>query len=337
MRTNKSASPAIYWVGIDISKADFHLALWGHDDFSEMEVYVFKRQRKVMKQVLAKLTEAAPAGVPLGIVMEATGKFSEEGATWLLKLDPKLRICIVNPTQTSAFIKSLGFRNKTDGLDAKALARYGKDRNPVAWELLSPELAVLRDLTRTRGDLVAARTAMKNRLNDHKRASRTAAMALEAVIGSLDGQVEALEVAIEEHVETHPELARQVRIYRTIKGIGIVASTVILAEIGDLRRFSRSRKLTAFAGVSPKLKDSGTSVHGKPRMCKQGSARIRVALYMAASNAIQHNPDMKAFYDHLRSKGKEPRSALGAIMRKLLVLMRAVLIAGESWKPRLAA
>ena len=337
MNTNRNASPTISWVGIDISKADFHMAFWGHEDFSKMEVLVFTRQRKFMKEVLAKLTEAAPAGMQLGIVMEATGKFSEEVATWLLKLDPKLRIAIVNPAQTSAFIKSLGFRNKTDGLDAKALARYGKDRNPVAWEPLSPERAVLRDLTRTRGDLVDARTAMKNRLNDHKRASRAAAKALETIIRSLDGQVEALEVAIEEHVKAHPELAHQVRLFRTIKGIGIVTSTVILAEIGDLHRFSRSRKLSAFAGVSPKLKDSGTSVHGKPRMCKQGNARIRVALYMAASNAIQHNPDMKAFYEQLRSKGKEPRSALGAIMRKLLVLMRAVLIAGEDWKPRLAA
>jgi transposase len=337
MNTKRKASPTIYWVGIDISKADFHMAFWGHLDFSEMEVLVFKRQRKVMKQVLAKLAETAPKGMQLGIVMEATGKFSEEVATWLRKLDPKLRICIVNPAQTSAFIKSLGFRNKTDGLDAKALARYGEDRNPVGWEPLSPELAVLRDLTRTRGDLVGARTAMKNRLNDHKRASKTATKALETIIRSLEGQVEALEVAITEHVKAHPELAHQVRLFGSIKGVGIVTSTVVLAEIGDLHRFSRSRKLSAFAGLSPKLKDSGSSVHGKPRMCKQGSARIRVALYMAASNAIQYNPDMKAFYDHLRSKGKEPRAALGAIMRKLLVLMRAVLIADQDWKPRLAA
>jgi len=337
MKTNKNVSPTIFWAGFDISKADFHSANWGHEEFPDMEVLVFKRQRKAMKQVLAKLTESAPAGMQLGIVMEATGKYAEEVATWLLKLDPKLRIAIVNPAQTSAFIKSLGFRNKTDGLDAKALARYGKERNPVAWEPLSPELAILRDLTRTRSDLVMARTAMKNRLNDHKRASQTAAKAMEKIIIALETQVEALEAAIEDHLNAYPGLAEPVRIFRTINGIGIVTSTVILAEIGDLHRFSRSRKLSAFAGLSPKLKTSGTSVHGKPRMCKQGGARIRAALYMSASNAIQHNPDMKATYDRLRGRGMEPRAALGAIMRKLLVLMRAVLIAGEAWKPRLVA
>jgi len=178
---------------------------------------------------------------------------------------------------------------------------------------------------------------MKNRLNDHKRVSPLAAKAMEKVIASLDTQTKALEAAIEDHLNAHPELAAPVRIFRTINGIGVVASTVILAEIGDLRRFLRSRKLSAFAGLSPKLKDSGTSVHGKPRMCKQGNARIRSALFMAASNAIQHNPDMKATYDRLRARGMVPRAALGAVMRKLLVLMRAVLIAGEAWKPRLAA
>jgi transposase len=135
--------------------------------------------------------------------------------------------------------------------------------------------------------LVTARTAMKNRMNDHERVSKVASDALSNIIQTLAGQVEALDEAIQGHLKAHPELGRQVRLYMTIQGIGIVTSTVVLAEMGDLRRFERSRKLAAFAGVSPKLKDSGTSVHGKPRMCKQGSARVRTALYMAASNAIQ--------------------------------------------------
>lgn len=337
MSKAKLNQPAIYWAGFDIAKKTFQMALWGHEEFPDMEVVGFLRQKKAVLEALARLKAEAPKGMPMGIVMEATGKFAEQVAVWLLEVDPKLRVAIINPAQTARFIQSLGFRNKTDNLDAKALARYGRERNPVAWEPPSPEMQVLRDLTRTRADLVAARTAMKNRLNDHERASKTASDALRTIINTLTGQVEALDGAIENHLKVHTELGRQVRLYLTIQGIGIVTSTVVLAEMGDLRRFERSRKLAAFAGVSPKLKDSGTSVHGKPRMCKQGSARVRTALYMAASNAIQHNADMKAFYEHLCKQGKVPRAALGAIMRKLLVLMRAVLVAGEAWKPRLAA
>lgn len=337
MRKTRPDQPSTYWAGLDIAKKTFQLASWGHEAFPDMEVSGHQRQKKVVRETLAKLRAEIPAGVKLGIVMEATGKYAEQVATWMQEVEPDLRVAIVNPAQTASFIKSLGFRNKTDDLDAKALARYGQEREPVAWEAPTPEMAVLRDLTRTRADLVATRTAMKNRLNDHERASKTAAEALRKIIDTLEKQVEALDAAIEDHLKANPKLDHQVRLSMTIKGVGIVTSTVILAEMGDLRRFERSRKLAAFAGVSPKLKDSGTSVHGRPRMCKQGSARIRTVLYMAASNAIQHNPDMKAFYQHLLRQGKVERSAIGAVMRKLLVLMRAVLKAGEDWKPRLAA
>jgi len=335
MKPKPDARPAVYWSGIDIAKEDFQLALWGHLDFPEMEVRGFQRQRKVMKQVLKWLKERAPKGTPLGVVMEATGKFSEEVAIWLLELDPDLRVAIVNPAQTSHFTKSLGFRNKTDGLDSKALARYGRDRNPISWEPPTPEMAVLRDLVRTRADLVRACTAMKNRLNDHERVSETAAAALRNTIEALTAQVTVLEAAIKSHLKKHQSLGSQVKSHMSISGVGIVTSTTVLAELGDLRRFGRSRKLAAFAGVSPRLKDSGKK-EGRAHMCKQGSARVRVELYMAASNAIQHNPDMKVFYQSLLERGKEERVALGAVMRKLLVLMRSVLLAGKAWEPKRA-
>ena len=189
MRKAKPNQPTRYWAGFDIAKKTFQAALWGHKEFSDMEVHGFLRQKKVVREALGRMKAEAPKGMPLGIVMEATGKFSEQVAVWLLELDPRLRVAIVNPAQTASFIKSLGFRNKTDDLDAKALARYGHERNPVAWEPPSPEMAVLRDLTRTRADLVAARTAMKNRLNDHERASSAASDALSKIIESLAGQV----------------------------------------------------------------------------------------------------------------------------------------------------
>ena len=113
-------------------------------------------------------------------------------------------------------------------------------------------------------------------------------------------------------------------------------ATTVLVEMGDLRRFTRSRQLTAFAGLSPKRKESGTSVHGKTRMCKQGSGRVRAELYMAAGCAARFNPDMKATYENLLAHGKEKRAALGAVMRKLLVLMRAVAKADQDWVPRAA-
>ncbi len=333
MRVKRSVLPTIYWVGIDLAKLTFQVGVWGHQELGDMSVRPFNRTRKAMQGVLDWLQSMAPEGMPIGIVMEATATFAEEVGSWLLDLDPKLIVAIVNPGQTCAFVQSLGLRNKTDDLDARALARYGFERNPIAWEKPSPEMAALKDLVRTRLDLVNARKSMSLRLKDHQREAEVANQALAKIIRSLEGQIEVLDQAIKEHVATHPNLALMVKRLTSIKGVAMVTATTVLVELGDLRRFSRSRQLTAFAGLSPKQRQSGTSLNGKARMCKQGSPRVRAALYMAAGCAARYNPDLKATYEELQAKGKTKRSALGAVMRKLLVLMRAVLKADHDWVP----
>ena len=333
MNTRNSFKPSIHWSGCDLAKASFDLAVWGHQAMPDMGVRSVRRKADEIPAVLKWLRQSAPEGARLGIVMEATGAFAEETARWFLALDPSLIIAIVNPAQTCAFIRSLGLRNKTDLLDAKALALYGYDRCPAAWEPPTEEMVQLRDLVRTRANLVDAQTAMKLRLNDHDRRSKTATTALEQVIVTLGAQIDILEKEIQAVIDGNEVWSTQSKRFRSIKGIGPITVATVLVELGDLRRFLRSRQLTAFAGVSPRKKESGTSVRGKARMCKQGSARVRAVLYMAATCAVRFNPDMKKVYERLVAQGKEKRSALGAVMRKLLVLMRALAKSGEDYVP----
>lgn len=321
------------WAGVDLAKATFEAALWGHDDFRTMRVRSFPRSASGTRALLAWLRDHASPGAGIGLVMEATATFAEDVATWLLDLDPALHVAIVNPIQTSAFLRSLGLRNKTDSLDAKALAQYGAERRPPAWERPTPDMAVLKDLTRVRMDLVHARTSMIVRLKDHARTSKQAAKAMAAVIQALDTQVKALEAEIRKHLCAHEALAKQANRMDSVVGVGLLTAVTVLSELGDLRRFARSRQLTAFAGMSPRRRESGTSVRGKPRLCKQGSTRVRAALYLAACAAVRFNPDMHSIYERLLAQGKARRVALGAVMRKLLVLMRAVVKADHDWIP----
>ena len=302
-----------------------------------MRVRSFPRRQDGARALLAWLRESCGPEGRIGLVMEATATFGDELATWLLDLDPGLHVAIVNPARTNAFLRSLGLRNKTDDLDAKALAQYGAERKPVPWEKPTLEMAELKDLVRVRMDLVHARTAMALRLKDHARASKSAAKAMAKIIRTMDGQIKALEVEIRKHLGAHIALAKQADRMDSVVGVGLLTAVTVMAELGDLRRFARSRQLTAFAGMSPRRKESGTSVRGKPHLCKQGSARVRAALYLAASAAVRFNPDMKAFYDRLLAQGKVRRVALGAVMRKLLVLMRAVLRADHDWIPEAQA
>ena len=326
-----------FWAGADLAKQSLELALWGHEDLPQRKVSSFPRTRDAAPALLAWMKAQAPEGARLGLVMESTGTFAEELATWLLDLEPELYLAIVNPIQIHAYIKSLGLRNKTDSLDARALAGFGPERKPRAWDKPSPDLIELKDLTRTRADLVDTGVAMRLRLKDHPRAAKGATKALEHIIKTLDQQVEKLETAIRAHLDRHETLRTQVKRLTSIKGVGLITAVTIVGELGDLRRFTRSRQLTAFAGVSPRKKESGTSVRGRTRLCKQGNARVRTALYMAAKSAARFNPDLAATYAGLIAKGFHWRSALGAVMRKLLILMRAVLKADQDWRPNIQA
>jgi transposase len=326
--------PPTHWAGADLAKESLELALWGHEDLPQRKVRSFPRTQAAAAGLLAWMKAQAPEGARLGLAMEATATFGEQLASWLLELDPSLHIAIANPIQTHAYITSLGLRNKTDSLDARALAGFGQERKPKAWEKPSAALSELKDLARTRADLVDTRVAMRLRLNDHPRAAKGATKAMEEVIKALDRQIDKLEAGLRAHLAHHEVLGAQAKRLTSIKGVGLITAVTILGELGDLRRFARSRQLTAFAGVSPKKNDSGTSVHGKTRLCKQGNVRVRSVLYMAAMCAVRCNPDLAVTHAHLMDRGLHWRAALGAVMRKLLVLMRAVLKADHDWTPK---
>lgn len=333
MTTNPSQSPR-RWAGIDLAKASFTAAIWGDQEVPDMQVRDFSRSPEGAAALLAWLSANTEPPIPIGLVMEATATFGMELSEWLLDREPDLYVAIVNPIQTSHHMSSLGLRNKTDHLEARGLAKYGFERKPAAWRKPSPGQMALQDLLRIRANLVNTRVSMTLRLKDHERASKVAVKAMTEVIRTMNEQIRALETEVSHLLDTCEELGHLATRMSSITGIGNITAATVLSELGDLRRFPRSRQLTAFAGVSPKLKNSGTSVHSKPRLCKQGSARIRAVLYLAACAAVRFNPDMRGVYERLVAAGKPKRSALGAVMRKLLVLMRAVLVADHDWIPR---
>ena len=119
----------------------------------------------------------------------------------------------------------------------------------------------------------------------------------------------------------------------SIPGIGKATIPVILAELDNLEKFTHVREVVAFIGLAPKETLSGTSIKGKPRLCKIGRARLRKALYMPALVSIQCNPVMIAFYNRLKEKGKNGKVIVCAIMRKLVHIISAILKSGKKYDP----
>jgi len=332
---------AIHWTGLDVSKATFNAAFvrmgqkFPSTRLCDVPARGFERSRQGVERFLdwlGALTENDVGQSRVRVVMEATGKYSLELAAWLLERQASLEPAIVCPSYTAAFIKSLGLRNKTDNLEARALAFYGAEREPVAYEPPTPEYAELQALNRYRDALVRERTAEGNRAGEgspSKAVRRVQAKRLRL----LDGDIERIEAEMQRLVNAVPELKRDIELLSSIYGVGFIVAVVVVAELGDLRRFRKARQLTAFAGLSPRIYQSGTSVSGRPRMCKKGSPRARHALYLGALTAVRGNNDLQRTYQRLLDEGKPPMVAIGAVMRKLLVLMRALLITETPYDP----
>ncbi len=339
-KSRKKLQP-FHWVGIDVSKPFFDAALLSWQDqevgaaVREFPAARFPRTRAGAEKFvtwLEGLLEEDIDALETRVVMEATGKYSSALAVWLLGTRRPLAAAIVNPQPVAKFIQSLALRNTTDRLSARGLALYGAQRRPAPYQPPSKGEAQLRELTRYRHFLVEQRTAMANHAGEGARTKVVLKMQARRH-NQLKKDIAAVEEQMHTQVAKLEGLREDVALLDTIYGVGFITAVTVRVELGDLRRFERARKLSAFAGVSPHKSESGTSVRKRTCMSKAGNSRVRAVLYMASCSAIVHPNPWKDEYQRFLGNGKKKMEALGALMRKMLVLMRAILISGQPYDP----
>lgn len=205
------------------------------------------------------------------------------------------------------------------------LARFCGREQPEPWTPPTDEARELRRLTRTLDALKRDRDRLRNRRG---RSVGTARDALTAVLDAFAEQTAVLEAAIEAHLAAHPALAEQRDLLVSIPGVGKTTAAIVLAELGDATAFASARSVAAYAGLVPRHHESGTSVRGKPRLSKVGSARLRRALYFPALSAMRFNGAVQASSARLLGRGKAKMAVVGASMRKLLQICYGVLKRG---------
>jgi transposase len=270
-------------------------------------------------QAVAELT------VPL-VVMEATGGLERPLAQRLSAAG--IAVAVVNPRHIRQFAKGLGWLAKTDRLDAAMIARYGALAQPAARPPLSVAQARLQALVLRRRQLAQEVNGEGNRL---RRAAEPVIQDslvrhlawLKTELAALDGQIAATLAA-------QPDASERAAILASVPGVGPVATSSLLALLPELGRRD-GKAIAALAGLAPIAQDSGKR-RGQRRI-QGGRGVVRCALYMATLVASRHNPVIRAFYQRLRASGKAPKLALTAAMRKLLVILNAMLRDGTRWNP----
>lgn len=260
--------------------------------------------------------------------LEATGNYGEEVAIYLHESGHM--VSVVNPARIKGFAQSELIRTKTDKIDAGIIARFCLAMKPEAWTPPSPEIRSLRALARRADNLIDMLTQEKNRLGT---AHDSVVPLIKEHIVYLEDEIEKLRSQIADLIDRDPDLKRKKDLLASIPGIGKATIAALLAELNDLDRFKHVREVVAFIGLAPKETLSGSSIKGKPRLCKTGHARLRKALYMPALVSIQCNPLMITFYRRLKEKGKNGKVIVCAIMRKLVHVIFGVLKSGKMYDP----
>ncbi len=300
-------------LGIDVSKKTLDAALiFDNRTFSKQ----FKNTTEGFKSLAAWLESLKIEQVHA--CLEATGTYSEAAALFLHERGH--RVSVVNPLRIKGYANANMQRNKTDRLDARLIASFCQTQEPDEWLPPSAEVKQLQVLMRRIEVLEEMRQAEENRLAN---AASEVQPSIERMIALLKEEIIQFERQIKEHIDRHPNLKQQSRLLQTIPGIGERTAHLLLSEI-EFERYGSARSIAAQAGVTPRKKQSGTSLK-QTNLSKLGNARLRKALYFPAIVARQHNEIVKEFAKRLKSRGKTPMQIVCAAMRKLLHIAFGVL------------
>ena len=239
-----------------------------------------------------------------------------------------LPVAVVNPRQVRDFARAIGRLAKTDSIDAEVIARFAEAVRPEPRPLPNTAAQMLAALVARKRELVALRTAEKNRRRHA--AADFVHRDLDASIEALARRIDALDQEIDQQVKGSPIWLARENLLKSVPGVGPGLARTLIAELPELGRLGR-RKIAALVGVAPFNRDSGT-LRGK-RTIWGGRAAVRAILYMAAVSAARCNPAIAALYKRLRRAGKPAKVALTACMRKLLTILNAILRDQQPWQP----
>lgn len=312
------------YVGIDVSKASLDVVILSAQPGRPQ---VVPNTPAGFQQLAALLQSHHPIA---RIGLEATGRYAEPLAMWLVAQG--YPVSYLNPQQIHAFGKVALHRHKTDPQDAAQIAHFCQLHTPALWQPPDPLQQQLQQRSRRLQTLEKLRQQESNRLH----AGLTDPFVLDQLRDSLafyERLIEQTRAAIADLIRQSTSLQHQHRLLTSIKGIGDKTAALLLAELGDVRRFASPQQLAAYIGITPQHHQSGTSVRKRSAISKQGNARVRAGLYLPAVVAKRWNPACRRLAQRLETAKKPGKVIIVAIMRKLVHQLFAILKSGQPFDP----
>ncbi|WP_111683055.1 IS110 family RNA-guided transposase [Winogradskyella tangerina] len=291
--------------GIDISKSVF-------DVYSSQGGHIqLKNDDKGFKSLIKTLPQNAL------VVMEATGYYHYRLAQYLYSQG--IAVSVVNPLSVKRFIQMRLAKVKTDKSDARAICEYGIQNQVPLYNALTEVQAECLQLFRLLDIYIKQRTATKNKIKGEEslgRPSRFVYSSLRRNLKHLDKEINGLEARLLKLVKQDQQ--HQLSLLKSIPGMGVKTALFLIVVTDGFRKFENARQLCSYVGITPTIRESGSSIKGRSRISKIGNRKLRNLLFLCAFSACKHNKSCKELYDRIVAKGKSKKLALIAVANKLL-------------------
>ena len=304
-----------YFVGIDVSKDTLDVCVYPTQD-----TFRVPNSPDGVDELIKRLKPIQPRLV----VFEATGGYETLAVSSLSAAG--LPVVVVNPRQIRDFAKSIGRLAKTDVIDAGVIAHFASAVRPELRPLKDTAAQELTGLVTRRRQIVDMIVAETNRL---KAATRRNQRDIQAHIRWLQKRQAQIDDEIKRNIKNSPLWRTTDEILQSAPGVGIGTSSMLISGVAELGQLN-NKKISCLIGVAPLNRDSGR--YKGRRTIWGGRAQVRAVLYMSALSAIQYNPVIRQFYQRLRDAGKCFKVAIVACMRKLLIILNAMVRNQTKWR-----
>jgi len=309
-------------VGVDVSARELVVAI---EASGRREApIVFSNDAAGHRRLIQRATKR---GASAQVVLESTGTYGLDLALALHR-SKRVEVMVANPRAIAHFARASLRRSKTDRLDAETILEFAVRMPFEPWSPPAPERLELRALSRRIEAMSKTVVQEKNRLHANDQSaglSEFVKQDIRELVDHLEGRIARLRAQARLVIDQSETLAKAFAHLTSIAGIAEASGIALLAELAVLPADMTTRQWVAHAGLDPRQYQSGSSVHKPARISRTGNAHIRRALFMPALVAVQWEPHIKAFYEHLLGRGKTKMQANVAVMRKLLHAIHGML------------
>ena len=312
-------------VGIDCSKDKLDVSFGVMDielDKRLLSTTVFKNNEQGWHKLWEWSSKLSSENVKLCFVIEATGVYHEQVSLYLHSKNAHISVML--PNKVNDFIKGMDSKSVTDKICAQAMAIMGLEKKLDAWNPPAEVYNTLRQLTRERDQLIIENSQIKCQIHAEQSGAWPNERSLKRMTARkefINAQIREIENEVKAIVKENKELTQKLAYVCSIKGVGFITAITIIAETNGFNLVRNKKQLVSYAGLDIKFKDSGSSVHHKPRISRKGNKYIRKAMYLPAMSAFRHDDHMKSLFVRLVSKHGIKMKAAVAVQRKLLELI----------------